>query len=80
MDVGANIGYFTLLMARQVGPGGRVIAFEPLPTVYSVLCENLRLNELHWAKAECKARRVRRTPESTGSGSTCGGCSVLTLS
>ncbi len=28
-DVGANIGWFTLLAARQVGPSGRVVAFEP---------------------------------------------------
>ena len=55
MDVGANIGYFTLLMARQVGPKGRVIAFEPLPTVFELLRENLRLNNLLWAHAECKA-------------------------
>ena len=55
MDIGANIGYFTLLMARQVGPAGRVIAFEPLPSVYAALCENLRLNDLHWAQAECRA-------------------------
>lgn len=29
IDVGANVGYFTLLMARAVTPAGRVIAFEP---------------------------------------------------
>ena len=29
VDVGANIGYTTLLAARLVGPSGRVIAFEP---------------------------------------------------
>jgi FkbM family methyltransferase len=29
IDVGANIGYFTLQFARWVGPGGRVIAIEP---------------------------------------------------
>jgi FkbM family methyltransferase len=29
VDVGANIGYFTLLAAALVGPTGRVIAFEP---------------------------------------------------
>lgn len=30
-DVGANVGYYTLLLARGVGPKGRVIAFEPNP-------------------------------------------------
>ena len=31
VDVGANLGYFTLLAAKLVGPEGRVIAFEPHP-------------------------------------------------
>ena len=30
IDVGAHIGFFTMLMAEAVGPGGRVYAFEPL--------------------------------------------------
>jgi FkbM family methyltransferase len=55
LDIGANIGYFTLLMARRVGPSGRVIAFEPVPSVYGVLNENLRLNGCDWALAECMA-------------------------
>ena len=29
LDVGANIGYFTLIMARAAGPSGHVWAFEP---------------------------------------------------
>lgn len=29
LDIGANIGYYTLLLARAVGPQGRVWAFEP---------------------------------------------------
>ena len=29
IDVGANIGYFTVLASRLVGPEGRVIGFEP---------------------------------------------------
>jgi len=55
LDIGANIGYFTLLMAHKVGPAGRVIAFEPVPSVYAMLCDNLRLNGCNWVQAECKA-------------------------
>lgn len=31
-DVGANVGFFTVLGAHCVGPGGAVYAFEPLPS------------------------------------------------
>ena len=55
LDIGANIGYFTLLMARLVGAEGRVIAFEPFLPVFSLLQENLSLNHLAWAQAECLA-------------------------
>jgi FkbM family methyltransferase len=44
VDVGANIGYFTLLFCRAVGPAGRVLAFEPDPDNAAILRENLRLN------------------------------------
>lgn len=44
VDIGANIGYFTLLLAKLVGPEGRVIAFEPLPENFHVLQENVALN------------------------------------
>jgi len=30
LDIGANFGYYTLLMAQQVGPSGHVWAFEPV--------------------------------------------------
>jgi FkbM family methyltransferase len=46
LDVGANIGYFTLLAARAVGPGGRVFAFEPEPENFRLLQANLALNEV----------------------------------
>jgi FkbM family methyltransferase len=42
VDIGANVGYYTLLAARQVGSGGRVIAFEPNPTSLKVLLLNTR--------------------------------------
>jgi len=44
MDIGANIGYFTLLMAHLVGSQGRVHAFEPNPVMLRKLEENIALN------------------------------------
>lgn len=43
-DVGANIGYYTLLAARAVGPGGRVISFEPDPRNLDLLRRNVAAN------------------------------------
>lgn len=40
VDVGANIGYFSMMMANAAGPGGRVLSFEPVPSTF----ETLRLN------------------------------------
>jgi len=45
-DIGANVGFFTLLMARGVGPGGKVVAFEPAPTTRVRLLRNIALNRL----------------------------------
>jgi FkbM family methyltransferase len=44
IDVGANIGYHTLRMARAVCPGGQVIAIEPAPRALARLRRNLSLN------------------------------------
>jgi FkbM family methyltransferase len=44
IDVGANIGYFTLLASRWVGSAGRVYAFEPVRQTYTLLRRNLVLN------------------------------------
>lgn len=43
-DIGANVGFFTLLSATLVGASGRVIAFEPLPRNISFLTRNLAIN------------------------------------
>lgn len=43
-DVGANIGYISLLLARAVGPEGSVTAFEALPANIQRLQANLALN------------------------------------
>lgn len=44
VDVGANIGYFSVLAASQVGDSGRVVAFEPDPDNFSLLRANIALN------------------------------------
>ena len=43
-DVGANVGFYTLLAARAVGPTGRVVAFEPHPENVAALERNVLLN------------------------------------
>jgi len=43
-DVGANYGYYSLLMADLVGPTGRLVAVEPNPPVVESLRRTLELN------------------------------------
>ncbi|HWF33290.1 MAG TPA: FkbM family methyltransferase [Solirubrobacteraceae bacterium] len=45
-DVGANIGFFTILCSRLVGPHGSVYAFEPIPENLVTLRHNIALNRL----------------------------------
>lgn len=52
VDVGANIGCLTLHMARAVGQGGKVVAFEPTPWAYDKLVVNLGLNPMPQVTAE----------------------------
>ena len=44
LDIGAHVGYYTLLGARLVGPNGTVYAFEPQPDVYRLLVKNIHMN------------------------------------
>ncbi len=44
LDIGANIGAHTLIMADIVGPNGSVIAFEPTDYAYHKLIKNIELN------------------------------------
>ena len=46
VDVGANIGYYTLLGANAVGPQGHVVAIEAYPAIFARLEETVALNEL----------------------------------
>lgn len=46
LDIGANIGLYTVALAERVGTGGQVLAFEPEAHNYRLLEHNLRLNRL----------------------------------
>ena len=50
VDVGANIGAWTLAAARAVGTQGRVLAFEPAPRVAETLRKTLKANRLRNVK------------------------------
>ncbi len=45
-DVGGNIGFITLLAAKQVGVEGAVYTFEPVESTFDSLMSNIRLNRL----------------------------------
>jgi FkbM family methyltransferase len=46
IDVGANIGYYTILLAKKIGNNGKVFAFEPDSTNFSILEKNIKANKL----------------------------------
>ncbi len=50
MDVGANIGVYSVLAAQRVGPTGAVHSFEPTSQSAQQLRRNLELNGLTWVK------------------------------
>lgn len=45
-DIGANLGFFSVLLGRLVGPDGTVYAFEPVPANVAAIKRNARLNDL----------------------------------
>jgi FkbM family methyltransferase len=55
VDLGANMGYFTMLAARLAGSEGRVYAFEPEPTNFTYLTRNIELNGYRHVTAYRKA-------------------------
>lgn len=46
VDVGAHIGYYTLLASKLVGEGGKAIAIEPHPGNFSLLKKNVKHNRV----------------------------------
>ncbi len=45
IDIGANIGYYTLIAAQAVGKQGKVYSFEPEPKNYELLTKNIQVNK-----------------------------------
>lgn len=45
-DIGANVGYFSRFLSHKVGDKGKVFAFEPIPSTFQELEENIRTNGL----------------------------------
>ena len=55
VDIGANVGSYTILACSAVGTKG--VAFEPVPSTYKRLVENMRLNHLD-EKVKCVNKGV----------------------
>lgn len=51
VDLGANVGYYTLLARATVGARGSVYAFEPDPGLFQTLTGNIALNRFHDVEA-----------------------------
>src|SRR6185295_2679537 len=63
-DVGAHIGYYALLAAQLVGPGGRVHAVEPSVRTVGFLDASIRLNQFENIEVHCcAAGKVRALRE-----------------
>lgn len=79
VDAGANCGLFTVAGARIVGPNGRVLAFEPGPTVLPMLGRNVDQNGLsnvtiHRLGLGAEAGKVRLYQHPHGASSATLGC------
>lgn len=76
VDVGAHIGTFSVPMAAQVGPRGKVIALEGSAETFALLRRNVAQNGLegriepHWAVVTDRPGEYQPIPRRTNSGAT----------
>lgn len=73
-DVGANIGYFSLLVSRKLNGEGKVYAFEPIPSNLNRLRHNVELNQAYqvtvcpFALSDCPGLSRISIPPASNSG------------
>jgi FkbM family methyltransferase len=51
VDIGANVGWYSLFVARKAGPSSRILAVEPQPDIFDRLTYNIRQNPFGTVKA-----------------------------
>ena len=76
-DVGANVGYISLILAKLVGAGGKVFAFEAFPENVTRLQANLELNGCLEATLTPNERVLSSTAEKTGDAEILGEVTVV---
>jgi FkbM family methyltransferase len=62
-DVGANVGFFTLVLARLVGPAGYVYAFEPAAENAALVRQNMARNHFDHVLVVCRAAGTSTGPQ-----------------
>ncbi|MFB8791488.1 MAG: FkbM family methyltransferase [Potamolinea sp.] len=56
IDIGANVGSYTFLMANSAGAEGQVFAFEPQPNLYNLLLDSVKMNQADgFISVDCRA-------------------------
>jgi len=59
LDIGANFGYFSVLLGKLIGPEGKLWAYEPHPELLRFLTDNLSINYLRdWTEIVADAKAL----------------------
>lgn len=61
IDIGSNVGYYSLLASNLVGTNGKVVAIEASPKVFDTLQKHIALNDADNIRAICYAVSNERT-------------------
>lgn len=81
LEIGANIGAHTVMLAKATGHNGRIIAFEPQRILFQMLCANVALSGLthvvtHWSAVGREMGTIVVPPLDYGKQNNFGGVSL----